>query len=142
MKIGRDAVKWMRKKAKQGARSYPAGTLAFYGPDASRASKLVASIMPGPEQEPAMMRKWFDETHDIRGDAGVLAEAAEFLREQGRIAWPCRTGSSAARMKKGSIILWASRAPNAPIGPTATAGREKSSTEANRLRFSFATGKL
>jgi len=83
MKIGRDPVKWMRKKARQGARSYPIGTLAFYGPDASRASKLVASIVPGPEQEPAAMRKWFAEAQDLRGDANVLAEAAEFLREHG-----------------------------------------------------------
>jgi hypothetical protein len=31
MKIGPQPDKWLRKKAKQGMRGYPVGTIAFYG---------------------------------------------------------------------------------------------------------------
>ncbi len=37
--------KRLAKKAKRGFRGYPVGTLACYGPDDRRASKLVAAII-------------------------------------------------------------------------------------------------
>lgn len=40
MKLGWQASKWLKKKAKAGFRGYPAGTVAFYGPDDQRASKV------------------------------------------------------------------------------------------------------
>ena len=38
-------LKRLEKRAKKGARGYPVGTLAFYGPDDRRASKMVAAIV-------------------------------------------------------------------------------------------------
>ena len=37
--------KRLAKKAKKGFRGYPVGTLAFYGPDDRRASKVVTSVV-------------------------------------------------------------------------------------------------
>jgi hypothetical protein len=83
---GHNRAKWIRKKAKQGFRGYPVGTLAFYGPDASRASKLVAAIVPGPDAEPAAMRKWFAEDRNIRADRDAMEEVSAFLREHGALS--------------------------------------------------------
>ncbi len=43
--------KRLAKKAKRGFRGFPVGSLTYYGPDDSRASKLVAGII---EQLPSM----------------------------------------------------------------------------------------
>jgi hypothetical protein len=80
MKIGPQPDKWLRKKAKQGMRGYPVGTIAFYGPDNKRASKVAVSVIPQEGAEPKL-RRWFAETHDARADKGVLDEIVAFLRE-------------------------------------------------------------
>jgi hypothetical protein len=74
------ARKWLEKKAKRGVRSYPVGTIAFYGPDNRCATKAVASVVPDPESEPAELRRWFVETGDVRTDDTILAEIITFLR--------------------------------------------------------------
>jgi len=73
MKIGPRPDKWLRKKAKQGARGYPVGTIAFYGPNDQRASKVAVSVIPYEGAEPKL-RRWFAESNDVRADEIVLAE--------------------------------------------------------------------
>jgi hypothetical protein len=92
MKLGSNPGKWLRKKAKRGARGYPIGTVAFYGPDDRRASKLVAAIVVSEDAEGDPMLKWFADGHDLRDDEGVLAEVAAFFKENGmtNIAMPDR----------------------------------------------------
>lgn len=80
MKIGPQPDKWLRKKAKQGMRGYPVGTIAFYGPDNQRASKVAVSVIQQEGAEPKL-RRWFAETHDLRADKGVLDEIVAHLRE-------------------------------------------------------------
>ena len=46
MKLGWQPKKWLAKKAKQGMRSYPVGTIACYGPDDRRATKAAVSVIP------------------------------------------------------------------------------------------------
>ncbi|ESQ87475.1 hypothetical protein ABAC460_19300 [Asticcacaulis sp. AC460] len=75
------ARKWLEKKAKKGARSYPIGTIAFYGPDNTRASKVSVSIMAEPDSEPEDMRRWFSDTGDVRKDSSVIVEIVDFLHE-------------------------------------------------------------
>jgi hypothetical protein len=82
MKIGPQPEKWLRKKAKQGMRGYPVGTLAFYGPDRDRASKVAVSVIAHQGAEPDL-RRWFSETGDVRNDAVIFAEIAEHLRDRG-----------------------------------------------------------
>ena len=49
--------KSLAKKAKRGFRGYPVGTLAYYGPDDRRASKLVAAIIEAESGEATEMQK-------------------------------------------------------------------------------------
>ena len=77
------ARKRLAKRAKKGFRGYPVGTLAFYGPDDRRATKLVASIVEGEDEEPSVMEKWLSEDEDVRNDIEVVQQAAESLERHG-----------------------------------------------------------
>ena len=72
----------LENKAKKGFRGWPAGTLAFYGPDTRFASKAVASVQLGEHDEP-IMRKWFSDDLDVRADSRIGAEVLLFFREHG-----------------------------------------------------------
>jgi hypothetical protein len=80
MKIGPQPEKWLKKKAKQGMRGYPVGTIAFYGPDNRRASKVAVSFIRYEGAEPEL-RRWFSESGDVRSDSTILAEIAAYLRQ-------------------------------------------------------------
>ncbi len=60
------ARKRLGKRAKKGFRGFPLATIAFYGPDGSRATKLVVGIILEGDQEPAELRRWLTEGVDIR----------------------------------------------------------------------------
>ncbi len=79
MKIGPQSKKWLAKKAKSGFRGYPVGTVAFYGPDDRRASKVVAGVFMTEHSE-AEMRKWFSDAEDVRASEEIADEIVEFLR--------------------------------------------------------------
>ncbi|AJC79378.1 hypothetical protein IE4803_CH02182 [Rhizobium etli bv. phaseoli str. IE4803] len=81
MKLGWQPRKWLEKKTKRGVRSYPIGTIAYYGPDNRRATKAAVSIILAPHAEPADLRRWFAETGDLRTDETIVAEIVAFLRE-------------------------------------------------------------
>src|SRR5271155_1077690 len=80
MKVGPRPEKWLRKKAKQGLRGYPVGTVAFYGPDNRRATKVAVSFIRQKGAEPEL-RRWFSQTGDVRTDDVVLAEIGAYLRQ-------------------------------------------------------------
>jgi hypothetical protein len=84
MKLGQKRPrKWLDKKARAGMRGYPIGTVAFYGPDDRRASKVAVGIIPEPESEPIAMEAWFAAGGDLRNDAAILAEVVAFLQLYG-----------------------------------------------------------
>jgi hypothetical protein len=80
MKIGPQPEKWLRKKAKHGMRGYPVGTIAFYGPDNLRATKVAVSVIAQEGAEPNLHR-WFSEGGDVRTDETILVEIAAHLRQ-------------------------------------------------------------
>jgi hypothetical protein len=80
MKIKREPTR-LQKKAKQGHHGYPVATIAFYGPDASRASKVVVGVVLVPDGEADEMRKWFSDTADLRRDPTVHQEIMAYLAE-------------------------------------------------------------
>ena len=60
---------------------YPLGAIAAYGPDSSRATKLVVSIFKRPGRDEAdEMREWVVDAGDVRADTQVAAEVADWLR--------------------------------------------------------------
>jgi hypothetical protein len=82
MKVGWQPAKWLRKKARLGKRGFPIGTVAFYGPDDRRATKVAASVIVEAQGEPAEIRRWFVDKGDAR-DEWVLGEIAAYFREHG-----------------------------------------------------------
>ena len=73
--------KRLARKARRGFRGYPVATLACYGPDDSRASKLVAAIIEREGGDATRMRKWYSEGSDVRDDAEIMEEVTAFLEE-------------------------------------------------------------
>jgi hypothetical protein len=76
------SIKRLTKKARRGMRGYPVGTVAYYGPDDKRATKLAAGVKTAEDAEPEM-RKWFAETRDIRNDAAIAAEVLAHFEAHG-----------------------------------------------------------
>lgn len=76
-------LKRLGKKAKRGFRGFPVATVAFYGPDDRKATKLAIGIVFAENEEPAELRRWFSEQLDIRADPGVLDEAMAFIGQSG-----------------------------------------------------------
>lgn len=74
------------KKSKRGFRGYPIGTLARYGPDDQRASKLVASIIAEKDGAPIQTRKWFRDDGDVLDDIEVIEQVTELLEEFGALS--------------------------------------------------------
>jgi hypothetical protein len=60
---------------------YPAATVALYGPNASRATKVVVGIIKTASSDPDPMKKWVLETGDVRTDHRIQAEIDAFLKE-------------------------------------------------------------
>src|SRR3979490_580806 len=117
MKLGWQPRKWLDKKSKLGFRGYPVGTIAFYGPDAQRASKVAVAVIVAPDTEPVALQRWFAESGDIRNDA-TFEEIALFLR------------GHEVRMRKGLPRRNADTVLIARSGPVATIRLSHSSPRA------------
>ena len=75
--------KRLAKRAKKGFRGYPVGTIACYGPDDRRATKLVVSIVEHDGAKPSEMRKWYAEDGDVRDTLEIMEETVGFLEQHG-----------------------------------------------------------
>ena len=58
-------------------------TVAFYGPDGARASKVAVGIATAETNEVAVLKTWLSDSEDVRSDPTIAAEIEEFLRERG-----------------------------------------------------------
>jgi len=69
----------LRRRAGQGFQGYPVATVAFYGPDDQRASKLVVSIiMEGTKT--VDLERWFSDAGDVRSDPVITEAVWRFIR--------------------------------------------------------------
>jgi len=80
MKIKREPTK-LEKRARKGDRGHPLATVAFYGPDHTRASKVVVGIIPTETSGVTELEKWFSDVADLRRDPQTSAEILEFITE-------------------------------------------------------------
>ena len=78
-------LKRLRKKAKKGQRGWPLATVAFYGPNLDRATKVAVGIIPSENAEAEEMRAWHVESGDVREDAAVAEEILEFIGKHGAL---------------------------------------------------------
>ncbi|HSK41005.1 MAG TPA: hypothetical protein VK943_14650 [Arenibaculum sp.] len=72
-------IKWLRKKTRKVFRGYPVATLAYYGPDDSKATKAAVGIVLEEGSEPAYLRRWYSEGTDVRLDEKIIGEIVEFI---------------------------------------------------------------
>ena len=70
----------LRKLARKGFRGYPIATIAYYGPDDQRASKVAVGIVMTEDEAP-LMQRWFSENGDVRGDPGITVEIVKFIQQ-------------------------------------------------------------
>lgn len=78
-------IKNLQKKAKKGFRGYPIASIAHYGPNDKKATKVVVSIVAYEDAESEPVRKWFSE-EDVRNDENILQEIKEFLSSNGAVS--------------------------------------------------------
>ena len=72
---------WIEKKANRKT-GYPVGTIAYYGPDNTFASKVVVGIVvSAKDDDVAELRKWFAETADVRRDQAINQQILDFVTE-------------------------------------------------------------
>jgi hypothetical protein len=71
-------------RASQRSRAkYPLATVS-YGPDKTRATKLVVAILRrAGQKDPNPIRSWSTDAGDVRNDPVIVAEVADWLRSQG-----------------------------------------------------------
>ena len=81
MKV-RTPISVLRRAARHGNQGFPIATVAFYGPDDRRASKVVLGIIPYEGAEP-QLQKWTSETADLRQDTILLQEIVNRIRKHG-----------------------------------------------------------
>jgi len=60
-----------------------AATVAFYGPDDRRASKVAVGVVPTEGAKPTELDRWFADNGDVRDGADVTAATMTFLERNG-----------------------------------------------------------
>ena len=71
---------WLGRRVKQGFRGYPAATIAFYGPTAELATKVVVGIFKEEHCDADPLEKWFSENSDIRSNDDIGEELVAFIK--------------------------------------------------------------
>jgi len=71
---------WLGRKVKQGFRGYPAATIAFYGPTAELATKVVVGIFKQEHGDADPLEKWFSQNSDIRSNDDFAEELVAFIK--------------------------------------------------------------
>jgi len=71
------------KQAARGYRGYPAATLAFYGPDDKRASKIAVGIVLAEGADVSALERWYCEDGDIRQNEEKGEQILAFIKEHG-----------------------------------------------------------
>lgn len=58
-------------------------TVAFYGPDDQRATKVAVGIVPAEGAEADPLQRWFSGHEDARADPGIARQIGEFIEAHG-----------------------------------------------------------
>ena len=55
-------------------------TVAFYGPDNRRASKVAVAIIQSANEETFVLERWYSDTEDLRSDYPTTEKIVEFIK--------------------------------------------------------------
>ncbi len=79
MSTPRNPQYWLAKKAHRKT-GYPVATIAYYGPDATFASKVVVGIIVSErDDEVAVLNKWVAAETDVRVDPAINQQILDFI---------------------------------------------------------------
>ena len=67
------------KKRRMGFRGYPVATVAFYGPDDARASKVSVGIIKAESEGVEVLQKWFSDIADVRFEPAITEAIMHFI---------------------------------------------------------------
>jgi hypothetical protein len=73
-------AKALRKRARKRDRGHPVATVAFYGPDNSRASKVAVGIILKEGEGVEILERWYSDTADVRTDPQTNQQILNFIR--------------------------------------------------------------
>ena len=79
-------LKRLRKKVRKGLRGWPIATIAFYGPDLSRATKVAVGIVPSEDSEVKELRDWKVDHGDVPTDPAIAKEILNFIERHGTVS--------------------------------------------------------
>jgi hypothetical protein len=71
----------LRRKGERGFHGHPLGTIAFYGPNDLRATKVAVGIIRRDGEHVGAMEKWFSDVSDVRDDESIGEEVLAFLHQ-------------------------------------------------------------
>ncbi len=74
-------LKRLSKKARKGMRGWPVATIAFYGPNLSRATKVAVGILRSDNAGVEDLRAWNVDRGDIRAAPDIAREVLGFIEE-------------------------------------------------------------
>lgn len=74
---------WLGRRVKPGFQGYPAATIAFYGPTAELATKVVVGIFKEEHGDADPLEKWFSQNCDIRSNDDIGEELVAFIKSHG-----------------------------------------------------------
>ncbi len=83
----------LAKKVREGFRGYPIATVAYYGPDATRATKVSVGLIEGEGIEVGVLERWFSSSADVRADPQIAEAILSFIQSHA-----ARTVASAGRI--------------------------------------------
>ncbi len=83
MADGRRHRSALKREARLGFRGYPIATIAFYGRDGTRATKVAVGIVPAEDAEVSALERWYSENRDVRKDPEISARILAFIGSQG-----------------------------------------------------------
>ncbi len=81
MKLKRRVTNKLLNKARKGFRGYPVATVAYYGPNSSKATKVAVGIINADNGEPDPLRRWYVKETDARLDLEITDQILEFIKE-------------------------------------------------------------
>lgn len=80
MKIKRHQPNPLTKKSRKGFRGYPIATVAFYGPDDKKATKVAVGIINQEGADADPLQRWHSDQKDLRFDEQIIKQVLEFIK--------------------------------------------------------------
>jgi hypothetical protein len=132
-------AKALRKRAKKGLRGYPVATIAFYGPDDSRASKVAVGIILREGGEAEILERWYTDVADARTDPHINEQILKFIRAHEVASVALVDRIIGCPNEEGIDYPEGEKCPECPFWSHPTAGQETSFIEKCAARRSTRT---